>query len=172
MIKAAETTQGCHEAAEQVNDLAVDALDNVRRLAFELRPKALDDFGLDAALSRLAERLNELGGVKVDLEVQLDERLDPDVESALYRMVQEALTNVMKHADATRASVQVSCNDGMAIAVVEDDGVGFETAEAAAGGFGLVAMRERLNLLRGDLDVESAPGRGTTLRASIAVAES
>lgn len=170
-IKASETVQGCHEAAERVNELARDALENVRRLAFELRPKALDDFGLDAALSRLAERLNELGGVSVDLEVQLDRRLAPDIESALYRTVQEALTNVIKHAGATRASVQISCNDGLAIAVVEDDGSGFDTVQTASDGFGLVAMRERLGLLGGELHLESASGRGTTVHATIPLSE-
>ncbi|MGI9658634.1 MAG: GAF domain-containing sensor histidine kinase, partial [Gaiellaceae bacterium] len=170
-VKAADTPDACHNAADHLNELAVDALENVRRLAFDLRPKALDDFGLEPALARLVERLNELGTVQIDLEAQLTKRMQPDVESALYRMVQEALTNVMKHAGATRASVQVSRRGDEVVAVVEDDGIGFDGGVENANGFGLVAMRERLSLLGGDLEVETAKDRGTTVRASVPLAE-
>ena len=155
------------EAAEELRELVVSTLQDVRRLAVELRPSALDDFGLVAALERLTGSFAEQTGIAVDFQTALaEERLPEEVETALYRIVQESLTNVVKHARARRVSILLARKDGAVKAVVEDDGQGFDPAEQT-GGSGLVGMRERLALLGGRLAVESAPDRGTTVAAEV-----
>ena len=155
------------EAAEELRELVVSTLQDVRRLAVELRPSALDDFGLVAALERLTGSFAEQTGIAVDFQTALaEERLPEEVETAIYRIVQESLTNVVKHARARRVSILLARKDGAVKAVVEDDGQGFDPAEQT-GGSGLVGMRERLALLGGRLAVESAPDRGTTLAAEV-----
>jgi signal transduction histidine kinase len=156
------------QAVDGLRELVVTTLQNVRRLAVELRPAALDDFGLSAALERLAATISEQSGTQVDLEARLGERrLAAEVETTLYRIVQEALTNVVKHAAATRASVTLTRKGASVLAVVEDDGRGFDVAAAGNGGLGLVGMRERLALLGGRLTIEASPGSGTTLVAEV-----
>jgi signal transduction histidine kinase len=156
-------------ALEDVRELVVSTLQSVRRLAIELRPSALDDYGLVSALERLTATVTEQGGPVVDLEAQLGgERLPGEIETALYRIVQEALTNAVKHADASRVSVVLTRTNDAVIAVVEDDGSGIEEPRAESGsGLGLVGMRERLALLDGQLRIESSPGAGTTIVAEV-----
>jgi signal transduction histidine kinase len=158
-----EETRG---AAHEVRELVVSTLQDVRRLAVELRPSALDDFGLVAALERLTQSFSEQTGIAVDFEAALPERLPDEVETALYRIVQECLTNVVKHARARRVSVLLRRRDGSIAAVVEDDGAGFDPAAGREGGFGLVGMRERLALLGGRLEIESGD-RGTTVAVEV-----
>jgi signal transduction histidine kinase len=151
-----------------VRELVVSTLHNVRRLAVELRPAALDDFGLDAAIERLVETYREASAATVDLELRIGaERLPPDVETTLYRIVQEGLTNVAKHAEATRISVLLTCNDRTAVLVVEDDGRGFD-AHATTDGLGLAGMRERVALVGGRMRIETG-GAGTTIAVEIPV---
>jgi signal transduction histidine kinase len=133
-------------------------------LAVQLRPKALDDFGLVPALERLVQTFSETSGIQVDLESQLgEERLPNEVETTLYRIVQEALTNVVKHAEATRVSILLVRRNGSATAVIEDDGRGFDPASPAPDSLGLEGMRERAELHDGRLTIEASPGSGTTL---------
>jgi signal transduction histidine kinase len=161
-----ETLEGekARSAAADVRELVVATLQDVRRLAVELRPKALDDFGLVPALERLAQSFAEQTGIAVDFEAALpDERMPSDVETAFYRIVQESLTNVAKHAGAGRVSILLTRRGDSVAAVIEDDGRGFEPSETRDGGFGLSGMRERVALLNGTLELESAQGTGTTL---------
>jgi PAS domain S-box-containing protein len=146
----------------------------VHNLALELRPTALDDLGLHTALANYAESWSERSGVEVDFQsAGMDgDRLPAPVETTLYRVVQEALTNVLKHAAARRVSVVLQRSRSHASALVEDDGRGFDaesvTAPAGDGGrLGLLGMRERVALVGGTLTVESAPGRGTTVIARV-----
>ena len=165
---AVEGEQG-RAAVASLRELVVSTLQDVRRLAVELRPSALDDFGLVTAIERLADTYREQAGVHVDVEANLgEERLPPEVETALYRIAQEALTNVSKHAGATRISVVVTRKGSSAAVVVEDDGRGFD-ARARSDGLGLPGMRERVALLGGRLVVETKPGSGTTLAAEVPV---
>jgi signal transduction histidine kinase len=161
------------EARSQVaelRELVVETLHDVRRLAVELRPKALDDFGLVAALERLTASFAEQTGIQVGLESALPEaRLAPEIETALYRIVQEALTNVVKHAKATHVSVLLTRRDASVAAVIEDNGAGFDPAAVGDSSFGLVGMRERIELLDGRLEVESRPGAGATLVVEVPV---
>lgn len=143
----------------------------VHQLALQLRPAVLDDLGLVAALANYAEEWSEQTGVEADFHaVGADgDRLPPPVETALYRVTQEAMTNVLRHAAARRVSVVLQRSAGQVLVVIEDDGRGFDPESAAAAGprLGLVGMRERLALVGGSLAVESAPGRGTTLIAQV-----
>jgi signal transduction histidine kinase len=156
-------------AVGELRELVVSTLQDVRRLAVELRPSALDDFGLVAALERLTESFAEQSRIPVDFQSALPpQRLPEEVETALYRIVQESLTNVVKHAHATRVSVLLTRKNGSVAAVVEDDGRGFDPAAVRDDGFGLVGMRERIASLGGRLEVESSEG-GTTVAAEIPV---
>jgi signal transduction histidine kinase len=160
-----------HVAVGELRELVVSTLQNVRRLAVELRPSALDDFGLVPALERLVTTLREQSDLVVDLEARLgDERLPAEAETALYRIVQEALTNVVKHARASRVSISLVRKGGSAVVVVEDDGHGFEPDATRAEALGLVGMRERVGLVGGRLTVESTRGSGTTLVAEVPLA--
>jgi len=157
-----------HSAAEGLRELVVATLRDVRRLAVELRPKALDDFGLVAALERLVQTFSEATTIGVELETTLgEERLPPEVETTLYRIVQEALTNVVKHARARRVSILLMRREGTAMAVIDDDGEGFDPEAVQEDGLGLLGIRERVELLEGRLKVESWPGSGTTLAVEV-----
>ncbi len=166
-LRAVEEADGRDDVRTAVGDLrelVVATLQDVRRLAVQLRPKALDDFGLVPALERLVQTFAETSGIRVDLEAQLgEERLPAEVETTLYRIVQEALTNVVKHAEASRVSILLVRREGSATAVIEDNGRGFNPATAPTDRLGLEGMRERAELHEGRLAVETAPGAGTTL---------
>ena len=163
-------TDVARDATAALRELVVTTLQDVRRLAVELRPSALDDFGLVPAIERLAGTLAEQSELVVDLEARLgDQRLPAEAETALYRIVQEALTNVVKHASARRVSITLVRKEGFAVVVVEDDGQGFEREATRAGSLGFVGMRERVELVGGRLTVESARGAGTTIVAEVPV---
>jgi signal transduction histidine kinase len=171
-IRAAGTDEDAERAEGELRNLVVQALQDVRSLAVELRPSALDDFGLVPALERLVRTFEERSGIRAAVEAtHADERLPPEVETVLYRLVQEALTNVVKHAGATSVGVLLARRDGGVSAVVEDDGRGFESDDVRADALGLVGMRERLALLGGTLAVESMPSSGTALVAFVPLAE-
>jgi signal transduction histidine kinase len=167
-IRAARSDAEAERAEGELRELIVHALQDVRSLAVELRPAALDDFGLAAALERLSETFSERSGIATAVEANLGgERLPAEVETALYRLVQEALTNVVKHAAAESVSVVLTRRDGGVGAIVEDDGRGFSAVDVREDALGIVGMRERLALLGGTLDLESSPGGGTALVAYI-----
>jgi len=154
--------------AERLRELVAQTLKDVRRLAVELRPKALDDFGLVPALKRLGAGFSEQTGIRVEVESFLGEnRLPSEIETALYRIVQESLTNVVKHARASLVSVLITRKNGSVIAVIEDDGRGFDAGASRDEGLGLVGMEERVALLNGKLKVESSEGAGTTIVAEV-----
>jgi signal transduction histidine kinase len=166
-LESAADSDDAHAALASVRELVVSTLHDVRRLAVELRPAALDDFGLAPAIERLVVDHRQHASVTVDLEIQLgDDRLPADVETTIYRIVQEALTNVTKHAAATRISILVTRTENTAVLVVEDDGEGFEPGQGGDG-LGLTGMRERVALVGGRLKVETSTGSGTTIAAEI-----
>jgi signal transduction histidine kinase len=169
-LRAAEEAPSDEDARRSVaelRELVHTTLQDVRRLAVELRPKALDDFGLVPALRRLAETFAEQSGLSVEVEDRLDgARLSSEVETTLYRIVQEGLTNVVKHARASSVSILLVRRAGSVAVVIEDDGQGFEPDETRDDGFGLVSIKERLALVDGSLDIESGES-GTTLRVEV-----
>ncbi|QDV39591.1 sensor histidine kinase [Tautonia plasticadhaerens] len=165
-------------AAERLADVrrVADELGRqVHELAVRLRPTALDDLGLEAALGQLAAEWSARAGVPVDFQAAGLEagRLPTEVETVLYRVVQEALTNVAKHARAQSVSVVISRHGGSATAVIEDDGVGSDpiVLDHRGGRLGLVGMRERVSLVGGQLDIETELGRGTAIIARVPLAE-
>ena len=167
-VEDASSAEESRNALASVRDQVVETLQSVRRLAVELRPQALDDFGLVAALERLCEAWRTQSGIAVDLQANLDSgRLSAEIETALYRIVQESLTNVAKHAGASRVSVVVTKREGVVMVVVEDDGRGFGASGASEGGLGLAGIKERVGLLGGRLAIESTEGSGTTIVAEV-----
>jgi signal transduction histidine kinase len=171
-LKSMEDTQGTERfdaALAELRELVTVTLQDVRRLAVELRPKALDDFGLTPALERLTSTFAEQTGIETHLEPQLPaERLPSEVETVLYRVVQEALTNVVKHAHAQHVSIVLTSKADRVTAVIEDDGRGFGAEEESSDGLGLVGMRERVALVNGRFDVESSAS-GTTLVVEVPI---
>lgn len=164
--------EDCRQRTAEVRELVAAALRQVRTLAFDLRPTVLDDLGLTAALRRLVSEVGPRNALTVDLAVHgLDEdaRVAPEVETVVYRVVQEALTNVARHAAASSASVVIARDAGRLRAVVEDDGQGFDPDAAPGSSLGMAGMRERASLVGGTLAVDAAPGRGTTVRLEVPV---
>jgi signal transduction histidine kinase len=157
-------------AARDVVEQVGIEIANLRSLIVELRPPALDEIGLVPAIETLAQRIASSEGLTVETNIALaleaSERLAPDVESTVYRVVQEALTNVSKHAAASRLEVELLTEGDAVVMTVRDDGRGFDTGALTAG-FGLVGMRERVTLVSGEVSVESGQGMGTVVRARI-----
>jgi PAS domain S-box-containing protein len=157
------------QCVNQLEALADGMMRDLHRLAWELRPAALDDFGLDMALGRYAEEWAEQSGVKVDFHSKgLEERLPRELETMLYRVTQEALTNVLRHAQAGRVSVLLERRPELVSLIVEDNGRGFDsevvlTAPSTHGKLGLLGMQERVVLAGGTIELESTPGVGTTV---------
>jgi PAS domain S-box-containing protein len=144
-------------------------VEGLHRLAMALRPAALDHLGLEAAVRQNAEMVRERYGLVVQVEpFGIETRLPRNVETILYRIVQEALTNVVRHSGASRVDVVLQTRDGKVIVVVEDNGVGFSPSEPMEGEhIGLLGMRERAETLGGSLTIESRPGKGTTIVAEV-----
>ena len=143
----------------------------IHELAFRLRPTALDDLGLEATLTNYIESWSESTEIRVDFHSRgMDcNRLPSSVEIALYRVAQEGLTNVLKHARASRVSVILECDDDLATLLIEDNGVGFDTEAATSGmkKIGLLGMQERLAAIQGEMQIESTVGKGTTIIARV-----
>jgi len=158
-------------AAQQLRRVAAQTVDDVGRLARGLHPSVLDDLGLAAAARRYAGDFAKSFGVPVDLRVDraVPDRLPPLVQTTAYRILQEALTNVARHARARAVGVELSHEGTTLQLVVRDDGVGFDTGAALhhASGLGLHGMQERVALLGGSVEIESTPGHGTVVRARI-----
>ncbi len=169
-VEEAKDEESLRAAAANLRRLVVATLQDVRRLAVELRPKALDDFGLVPALERLIETFCEHTGIDVQLEARIgNDRLPEEVETTLYRLIQEALTNVVKHAQAHTVSILLTRRESAVSALIEDDGRGFDPTRVRDDALGLVGMRERVGLLGGRLTVEAPSGAGTTLAVEVPV---
>jgi signal transduction histidine kinase len=161
---------GLREAAATADSHLGEETRKLRDLIAELRPAALDDLGLGPAIESLATRQAAVGDLTVDVKLDLgaQDRLDRDAETAIYRIVQEALTNVVKHAHAKRVALCVDQLGDRVEVAVEDDGCGFDPAQPAQG-FGLTSMQERALLLGGNLSVSSADGGPTRVSAVLPV---
>jgi signal transduction histidine kinase len=170
-----EEPEAVRSAATTVVDELSDEIEKLRGLITELRPAALDELGLEPALEALMNRAEAVEGLKATLRYAVGEssaapaRLRPDLESTIYRLVQEALTNVAKHAGANNVEIDVRGGDDTVEVTVADDGAGFDPDDPTSG-FGLVGMRERVALAEGVLDLESRAGEGTRLHARFPVA--
>jgi signal transduction histidine kinase len=159
---------------EQLQMLTVDTLGEASRWIQDLRPRLLDDMGLVPAIRSYAESRLEASGTAVDVQARgLEQRLPPEIETTLFRVIQEAVSNIAKHSHARHARIGIELYEsGQVVARVEDDGVGFVPGKylhATEGlrGVGLLSMRERVALLSGTLMIESTPGRGTLVRVEV-----
>ncbi len=158
-------------------EMARLALNETRELSRLLRPPVLDDLGLRAALSWLARTLEQRAGLRVELSLTgIEERFDPELETLVFRIAQEALTNVLRHAGVDLARVAVSRSAGLLVLRISDAGRGFNSQAALAGGeastgSGLRGMRDRLELFGGRIEIVSAAGQGTLVSAAIPLLE-
>jgi signal transduction histidine kinase len=173
--------EALQRAVEDVLEGLGNEIDGLRHLITELRPAALDDLGLAAALEALARRAQAIDGLDVKTEIEFGRenqdgggRLDAELESTIYRVVQEALTNVSRHAEATQAVISLTGSEGFVRAAVTDDGKGMPGAERMGprgdgleGGFGTGGMRERAELVGGELEWLPGPGGGTVVRLTV-----
>ena len=158
------------KSVSKLENLADGLMRDLHRLAWDLRPAALDDFGLELALRRYANEWATLSGVAVDFDCQgiTSQRLAREVETTLYRVAREALTNVLRHARANQVSILLQRRADHVSLIVEDDGRGFDAAAmlrapASQGKLGLLGMQERATLAGGSVQIESSPGAGTTV---------
>ena len=168
--RAIEADGGRAQVLQDARSIADGALHTVRNLSHLLHPPLLDDLGLPAAIEWYLRGFSKRHGVHVDLlHDPMPERLTPETEAAAYRIVQEALTNVAKHAQATMCRVYVQRLPNTVLITIEDDGAGFDStaAQGAEGGLGLIGIRERVSQLQGTVRLESAPGKGTRLTVEL-----
>jgi two-component system sensor histidine kinase UhpB len=156
------------EQLEELRETARRGIQDVRSIASRLRPEALEDLGLRSALSALATRFGERTHVRVDKRLEDTPSLGEEDELVIYRVAQEALTNVARHADAKRVEVSLERHDGDVVLTVSDDGRGL-AAGSASSSYGIHGMRERAMLAGGQISIDGAPGRGTVVRLSIPV---
>jgi len=159
-------------SVRQLSDLTQGALAEMRALLFELRPGALREEGLVAALHKQAAALTAREELKVDVQAPAGRiALDETVEEQLYRLSQEALHNVVKHAQATHVQLCLSLQEDSVTLEVSDNGIGFDLAVRHPGHMGLTTMAERASSLRAELEVRSAPGAGTVVRVKVPIAD-
>lgn len=176
-VRILEKSEGKKElgkALGDLRDLTANTLEGVRRMAVDLRPPVLDDLGVEAALSSHVQEFSRRWSIPVDLDCGNLMRLSPNVGLIVYRIVQEALSNVARHASATKATVRIRQRDGHLRVEVEDDGKGFDvklTKRPQEAGLGIFGMEERASLLGGTLTIDSTPGRGTIVVAEIPLTE-
>ena len=167
---------------EEIAESSVSAIDEVREIAYALRPFHLDRLGLTKAIAEMAEKMTEANGIRLTIElIPLDGLWPPEVEINVYRIVQESLNNIVKHAQATACSITAHRTGRTIELAIADNGRGFSLQEPAAnaraapphpnGGFGLFGMAERVRLLGGQWLIQSAAGAGTTITIKLNVPE-
>lgn len=157
------------ENLEKTEELLNLTIQEVRRISHNLRPILLDDLGLKSALHGLLDTLEEQGNHDVIRKIRLpEERLPDAIEMTVYRLVQEAITNIQKHADASRIKLIINSTDKYVTVIIEDNGLGFSDSEKSSG-IGMMNMRERVELLGGRFSVRSHPKQGTSIRAELAL---
>ncbi len=175
LLEHAQTPAEAQARVHDLRELTATALEDVRRVSLDLRPTILDDLGLGPALEWRVDEFNKEGATQGAVSVHgMDARLPRETELALYRVGQEALSNVHRHATATRVEVGLTRGDGSVTLAVRDNGVGFDpslvrgaTADTRGCAMGLLGMRERMAIIGGELLVISAPGQGSMIRATV-----
>ena len=174
--EAALNTKGLERNIARTQQLVERSVHTVHRFARELRPAVLDDLGLVPALHAFMKSFREQTGIRVSLSAPAAvNQLNGDKRTVLFRVAQEALTNVARHAQASQAEVRIQKLDGAICMRIRDDGKGFQTALVLHAKrnkrLGLLGMRERLEMVGGNITIESAPGRGTTIQAQVPLAD-
>lgn len=176
LLERAHTPEEAQQRVQELRLLTAQALEEVRRVALDLRPTILDDLGLGPALAWRVDEFNKLAGMHASITIHgLEQRLPREIELVFYRIGQEALSNVVRHAHAQEVVVTLQRVNGQVTLEIRDDGQGFDPATVHGDngqGFGLMGMAERLAMIDGHLRIESAPGRGTGLVAQAPVTPS
>jgi len=174
VLQDATSLEQARQQVDKLRRLTNDTLTTIRNLALQLRHSVLDDLSLRAAIDQYGRQYIKQYGIEVDIHIHGLEknRLLPEVETALYRIIQEAMTNTARYANASTVSVLLECRDGWVRAIIEDDGQGFDVETLLSSApqerkLGIFGMRERAQLLGGKLSIESAPGQGTTVIAQV-----
>jgi signal transduction histidine kinase len=163
-LESATELESARSSAARLGEQVSETLRELRRIAMSLRPTVLDDFGLVAAVEQLAKQRPGTEAARISFDhAPLDRRLDSAAETAVYRIVQEALTNAVKHSGASEIRVDIRPEGDVLEAKVVDDGSGFDIEGPRSEGLGLAGMRERAELVGGSLAIASQPGEGTTV---------
>lgn len=168
--KSSQSTEDLQEHMASIQNLASSAVEATRRIAKGLSPGVLQDFGLGVALARMIEECGVVGGPEISFDAAIREsRFDPEIELAVYRVVQEAVLNAVKHSSASRIAVSIAQSGSEVVATVSDNGKGIHHLSKAtrAGGLGLWGMRERLELVNGTLSIEVQPEQGTIITGRV-----
>lgn len=157
------------EKVREMSFLVDDTISKVQRIATELRPGILDDLGIVAALEHAVAEFQQRSGIKCRLNAEPENLvIDPEIATAVFRIFQEALTNVSRHAEATSVSVSLKRKDDWLVMQLKDNGVGIREEQVSGKqSFGLIGMRERANIAGGQLQIKGIPGKGTTITLSI-----
>jgi two-component system sensor histidine kinase UhpB len=173
--QGAAASSSVSKTCEDIKVLVAKTIDDVRRISSDLRPYVIDNLGLVPALTWYSREFQERSGIKATLQVEgLSERLSPALETLVYRVVQEALTNILKHAKAENVLILLSCNRDMLRIVVEDDGRGFDVEATLTSypmgraGLGIFGMRERISVFGGTFSIVSALGGGVRITIELA----
>ncbi|HEU0167380.1 MAG TPA: ATP-binding protein, partial [Chloroflexota bacterium] len=162
-----EETEACRRL-ESSKQLTVQTLDAIHNLAFDLRPTMLDDLGLEPSVRWYAKRQSDTYGLQILVDIEgLEERLPAQTEVALFRVIQEALTNVAKHAQASLVRVNMRRLDSSVELIVADNGRGFDPDQMPGDRLGVFGMQERVSLLSGQFELHARPGRGTRLHVTV-----
>ncbi|MDV2684301.1 histidine kinase [Alkalihalophilus lindianensis] len=163
--------QGIDEALKEIRDLrkmVKSSLAEVRRIIYDLRPMALDDLGLVPTLSKYLANFEEHNRIAVRFKhFGRDQRIPEEYEVALFRLIQEGVQNAYKHAKPTEIQVKIEIKPTKVIMIIKDDGVGFDTTKLKEGSFGLMGMRERVNMLKGELTIQSKKDIGTIISIEV-----
>ncbi|ADU31874.1 sensor histidine kinase [Evansella cellulosilytica] len=173
LVERVYVDKGIDEALKEIHDLRKmvgDSLAEVRRIIYDLRPMALDDLGLVPTLKRYLKHMEERTKTIITFKsLGKERRLPTDLEIALFRFVQEAVQNANKHASATRIDVKLELTANKALVIIKDDGIGFNPNEKKEGSFGLLGMRERVNMLDGEIGIDSKAGAGTLIMVQVPI---
>ncbi len=163
--------KGIEEALREIRDLRImvkASLAEVRRIIYDLRPMALDDLGLVPTLSKYLKTFAEHTKIKVRFRnIGKEQRLSQQLEVALFRLVQESVQNASKHANPTEIEVKIEISEKRAVIFIKDDGSGFDLNEKKEGSFGIIGMKERVNMLKGEIKISSKLNVGTTIFISV-----
>ncbi len=163
--------ESMHARLGEIEATAAQALDEVRGVVHDLAPYNLERLGLARSVGEMVERMADASNVSFETRLQDVEGLSSSAQINLYRVLQEAVTNIVKHAGASRAWLEIDVRDGVLVAVVRDDGRGFAQRRGETGGFGLLGMSERVRLIGGRVTTVSAPGVGTTVTIELPLSE-
>jgi two-component system, sensor histidine kinase LadS len=171
-LQAKDDPRRQQEQLEAISEAATAVIDEVRGIVYDLRPVQLDLLGLTNSLHELLDKISRTHQLTIERDLaELAEQLSPEIENNLYRIVQEALNNIVRHADATHATIALHRHETKLSLTIADNGCGFtlDTSRDFLGstGLGLTSMRDRVRVLNGDLQIESSPNNGTTITIQV-----